>query len=251
MSKAAVALSLLCLMCGGMIGYSMAFGRIYRQLQEQGGESTPRETTKRPVSSPLTEQTASFSKIIATSTGKKVLSLDSVCEPVIEVIAEAATRTQHAMNLPHSPVKNLSRINEASRYFEESLREILDENPALSCRSPLTTEGKGQRAGYPDLLITHHPTGRHYYLDPKLYDTSSRNSSLRTFYYSPRNKTNKIQKNAHHLLLGFEHDGNDGQWAFHSWSLVDLSQLTLTLKSEYNASNQDLYRDAALIRKSP
>ena len=98
-------------------------------------------------------------------------------------------------------------------------------------------------------MLTHQPTGRVFYLDPKLYETASRNSSLRTFYYTPRDRTSKILKNAHHLLIGFAHDGKDGQWTFESWHLVDLSKTELTLKSEYNASNKELYHENAIIRE--
>ena len=97
------------------------------------------------------------------------------------------------------------------------------------------------RSGYPDLRIEHSASNTVAYLDPKLFEDSSRSSSLRTFYYEPKTTTSKIQEDAIHYLLGFSHDGQDGAWAFGDWELVDLSQLEVRLKTEFQASNRDLY----------
>jgi len=44
-----------------------------------------------------------------------------------------------------------------------------------------------------------------------------------------------------HLLPGFPHDGENGQWKFGKAKLVDLSGLNLKLKVEFSTSNKDLY----------
>ncbi|MBK1832745.1 hypothetical protein [Roseibacillus ishigakijimensis] len=194
--------------------------------------------------------TSPFAEVIQQGSGQKVLPIGKANEPVLDLIATAAEATREKMNRPTSPLIGLARINEASRHFEDSLRELLDGHPDLSCHIPLTREGKAQRSGYPDLLLTHHPTGTTYYLDPKLYEASAEDSSLRTFYYTPRRETSKILTDGHHLLLGFAHDGHDGQWQFLHWKLIDLSRTTLKLKSEYNASNKDLYQEKSVIRRS-
>lgn len=257
MNRISAILVFLALAFGGMIGYSLAYGKIYKELKEQRARTrlqTPEVEATQEASaesdSDFSSPTASFSRVIRQTSGQGVLPLDSASEPVIDAIASAADATMAKLNEPTSPLIGLRRINEASRFFEESLREFLDQNPDLSCTIPMTREGKSQRSGYPDLQITHGPTGRTYYLDPKLYEASSQDSTLRTFYYTPRSETSKILKKAHHLLLGFAHDGADGQWQFESWSLVDLSKIELTLKSEYNASNRDLYTKEATAKKS-
>jgi hypothetical protein len=249
MNKSAIFLIALALLLGGMLGYSVAYSTIFRHFKEQARVSAiddqPGANASPKVDFASSEQP--FPKIIRQATGNAVLPLDSASQPIIDAIEQAANTTMARLNEPSSPIRGLARINEASRYFEDSLQELLDANPALSCDVPLTKEGKSQRSGYPDLKIVHRPTGRTYYFDPKLYEATSRDSSLRTFYYTPRKKTSKILDSAHHLLIGFAHDGNDGAWQFQSWSLVDLSQIALTLKSEYNASNQDLYQEEAII----
>lgn len=110
--------------------------------------------------------------------------------------------------------------------------------------------GKSQRSGYPDLQITHVPSGRVTYLDPKLFEATSRTSTLRSFYYEPDALTGKVQHAARHLLLGLAHDGNDGGWSLKSWDLIDLFDFHVRLKAEFHGSNRDLYREELLLRKS-
>jgi hypothetical protein len=52
------------------------------------------------------------------------------------------------------------------------------------------------------------------------------------------------------LLVGIYHDGVDGGWKFNGWDLVDLSRLKVRLKSEFQASNRDLYSGQLILRSS-
>jgi hypothetical protein len=72
-------------------------------------------------------------------------------------------------------------------------------------------------------------------------------SSLRTFYFEPKDTTLKITEDASHLLLGIEHDGKDGEWKFLGYQLVDLSGLKVRLKAEFQASNRDLYKEPSVL----
>ena len=125
-----------------------------------------------------------------------------------------------------------------------------NDHPALFCTIPLTSEGREQRAGYPDLRIEHVDSGTVAYLDPKLYEEESRRSTLRSFYYKLGAKPSKVTEDAHHLLLGFAHDGVDGSWNFTSWELLDLTTLKIELKAEFQASNRDLYGDESHLASS-
>jgi hypothetical protein len=116
---------------------------------------------------------------------------------------------------------------------------------------PLTQDGTKLAAGYPDRRLLHLPSGRVCYLDPKLVEAGSLDSSLRTFYFTPRTTTSKIREDAHHLLIGITHDGKDGDWTFLSWKLVDLYGFKVRLKAEYQAGNRDLYRPELTIRSGP
>lgn len=197
-----------------------------------------------------------FSEVVFASSEKKVIAADATNtahKTILDAVAAAASQAITHMNRPVSPLRGLRRINEGSRFFEDYLRHTIDARPSLTCTIPRNTQGREQRSGYPDLLITHTaPDGTltRCYLDPKLYEQKSQASSLRTFYFEPRRRTNKIQHDAIHLLLGISHDGKDGAWTFTGWKICDLAKFHVRLKAEFQASNRDLYRPGTIIRSS-
>lgn len=192
----------------------------------------------------------SFSHLIETSTGKQVLPFnreDPVDAEILTGLEDALRIVLQRFNQPDSITNRESRINEVSSYFEVALIEELDRAPEFECNYPRTPAGNLQRAGYPDILIRHVNSGRIVYLDPKLVQEGSLNSSLRTFYFTPQIETNKVLHDANHLLVGIEHDGNTGKWQFLRWHLVDLSAFKVSLKAEFQANNQDIYRPEQII----
>jgi len=192
-------------------------------------------------------------EVVAAATGKTVLPFtpdkvpaDAACRTRI---MQAADRVLAFLNAVDSPVRGLRRINEASRFVEDNLATLLTAGE-FTCDYPRTSGGAQQRSGYPDLRIVHKPTGRVYFLDPKLYESGSVQSTLRTFYYEPKDLTGKIHEDACHLLLGISHDGKDGAWQFTGWRLLDLHDFRVRLKAEFQASNKDLYRKELTIGES-
>ena len=127
----------------------------------------------------------------------------------------------------------------------------MDALDGISCAIPNTRGGSAQRSGYPDLRITDDASGDVYYLDPKLMEQGSVASSLRTFYFEPKDTTLKITDDATHLLIGIEHDGRDGDWRFLGYRLVDLSGLKVRMKAEFQASNRNLYDESSVLEKRP
>ena len=191
-----------------------------------------------------------FATVIETSTGKQVLPVDPESEVDAEILAgirRSMAQTLERMNRPDSITNQERRINECSAHFEEALLHFINAQPGLECALPRTAEGKLQRAGYPDLRIIHTQSGRVAYLDPKLVENGSLDSSLRTFYFTPRAETGKVLDDAHHLLVGIEHDGRTGQWKFLRWHLVDLSEFQVSLKAEFQANNRDIYRPELIL----
>lgn len=231
---------------------------------EINADEEPHKSTKDLVqhllSQDLGERRFSFPDVVSAATGKSVIpfSKDDTAHATVKIAVEkAAQKILQKLNQPDSPTHKLRRINEASRIFEELFLKELDEHPNISCSVPQNQQGRKQRSGYPDLLITHtashgenHGKATFFYLDPKLYEKKSRNSSLRTFYYEPKTHTNKILHNAIHLLVGISHDGNDGAWTFTGWEIVDLSAFNVRLKAEFQASNKDLYQPHTIIGSS-
>lgn len=199
----------------------------------------------------LGERSFRFADVIEFSTGKQVLPYDSTKPPHQALQNIIHTSTQQALtqlNQASSPTKGLSRINEASRYVEDILLNLINQHPEFSCVIPKNLKGKEQRAGYPDLMLTHLPSGTVAYLDPKLYAEASENSSFRTFYYEPKTTTRKIQHDAIHFLLGIQHDGKDGDWNFTGSKIVDISPLPLKLKAEFHSSNKEIYHKDLLAK---
>ncbi|MDB4754367.1 hypothetical protein OAF84_03715 [Akkermansiaceae bacterium] len=182
--------------------------------------------------------------VMTQTSGTRVIPLDSG-NPAHQAISRAVTKisslVSKELSLEGSPAHEKRRINEVSALFENALKSGLDALPDFSCQIPPTSTGKQQRSGYPDLRVEHLPTQTVAYLDPKLFQHDSQQSSLRTFYYEATSESSKVTEDALHLLLGFPHDGNNGQWKFGKAKLVDLSGLSLKLKVEFSASNKDLY----------
>ena len=160
---------------------------------------------------------------------------------LLDALDASLARATDILSRDDSPVRQQRRINEVSRYFEEALRLDLDAAGGLSCEIPTTRDGDHQRSGYPDLRVVDEASGDVFYLDPKLVENGSWDSSFRSFYFEPKGDNLKINDDAVHLLVGIGHDGRDGAWTFGPWKVVDLSTTTLQLKPEFHASNRDLY----------
>ena len=195
-----------------------------------------------------------FADVVKATTGKRILSFDQKSDADRELLAKIGLALDEVivrMNATNSVAQKQRRINEVSSHFEDEMKRVLNDVAGFSCDFPHLASGKIQRSGYPDLRLVEKKSGRVIYLDPKLYEEGSRNSSFRTFYFEPKKETNKILDDAHHLIVGFAHDGRkSGRWKFLSWELVDLSQFKVRLKAEFQGSNHDLYQDAATVGRS-
>lgn len=195
-----------------------------------------------------------FAEVIFAATGKRVLPVDAkneVDQRVIKQLTAALNETIKRVNAPDHPVHGVERINEVSSHFEDLLRQLLNATPGLNCYFPRTADGKVQRSGYPDLRIVDLASKRVFYLDPKLYAVGSRDSSFRTFYFEPKNATNKVRDDAVHLVAGFEHEPKkEGHWNFTRWDIVDLAGFKVKLKAEFQGSNRDMYRPDGVVATS-
>ncbi len=197
----------------------------------------------------LSKRRFPFATIATACSGKPVIPLDlqnPAHQRVIGAIEQAIAGSITELNLPSSPVRELRRINEASRFFEDGIQTRINAMVGFTCEIPTTRTGDHQRSGYPDLKIIDLKSNSIFYLDPKLVEHGSAASTFRTFYFEPKKETLKITAAATHLLVGIEHDGKDGLWTFSGWHLIDLSTLSVRLKAEFQASNADLYQKSEL-----
>jgi hypothetical protein len=195
-----------------------------------------------------------FAEIVKAATGKQVIAVNptnSIDRELLAKVGRALDEVLGKLNATDSPAQSKRRINEVSALFETALKASLNSIEGFECDYPKLASGAHQRSGYPDLRLVDKKSGRIVYLDPKLFERGSRGSSLRTFYYEPKRETNKILDDAHHLIVGFEHDGKqDDAWKFLGWELVDLAGLRVKLKAEFQGSNRDLYRAEAILSSS-
>lgn len=194
-----------------------------------------------------------FAEVVAATSGKKVLPFnpaDPDQQRIVRGISGALDEVLRKMNAPDNPAKNVPRVNEISSHFETLMKSSLEAVPDFSCDFPPTTAGRVQRSGYPDLRLVDQKTGRICYLDPKLYAKGSRDSSFRTFYFEPKRETNKVNDDAHHFIVGIEHERGETGWRFLRWELIDLSGFRVKLKAEFEGSNRDMYRPEAIISQS-
>lgn len=183
-------------------------------------------------------------KVIADTSGSSILKPEEAHQPLLNFIQSSAQSVSTQLSRPDSPAREKRRINEVSALFEDALRILIDQHSDFSCEFPKTKAGESQRSGYPDLRVEHLPSGSVAYLDPKLFEAKSIKSTFRTFYFEPSQENSKVTEDALHLLVGFPHDGKTGEWTFAKPHLVDLFDLTVKLKTEFSASNKDLYSPA-------
>lgn len=221
------------------------------------GSLSPAADTARLVTDLMADEhelaTVPFAEVVKAATGKQVLVMNltnTTDHELLTKIGKAMDEVLRKLNAADSPTQLKRRINEVSALFETAIKAELNSIDGFDCDFPKLASGAHQRSGYPDLRLVDKKSGRVLYLDPKLYEHGSRASSLRTFYFEPKRETNKILDDAHHLIVGIEHDGKAGVWKFLNWELVDLANFRVKLKAEFQASNRDLYRPEAIVGSS-
>jgi len=108
-----------------------------------------------------------------------------------------------------------------------------DMEGVLKRASEGTLKGLGKASGYPDLVNEI----SHYYLECKVADADSIESSFRSFYLSTLNKITKSQA---HILVCFKH--REGKLSKDDEPIVmDLYDLELTMKCEWHTNNNEMY----------
>lgn len=183
-------------------------------------------------------------------TGCKVLAFDLSNEKNKKLLTLLEKAAQIAGDEAYKQGIFTRRPNEAGNHIEPfvitALRDI-----GFRVDKPHTKSGKIKVAGFPDIEIIDE-YGRIIYLECKTYNTTTKDQSFRTFYFSP-SKDPKITKDAFHLLLSFEltREERKTQMAFVpiSWQLYTLEKLKVQVKHEFNASNKDLYKPEFLLVK--
>ena len=166
-----------------------------------------------------------FRDIVEHKTGHKIIKATP------ELLEECKTIASKAydffVDTHENNVLPCKRINEAGNYME-TMFDKLDDNRIIK---PINSFGNMKATGYPDreLIDT-------AYLEIKLIEEGSEQSTLRSFYISTLDKITKSQP---HILIAFTHKNKI--ISKEKPKIVDLYDIKLKVKVEYNTNNKTLY----------
>lgn len=190
-----------------------------------------------------------FPIAIKALTGFEVVAFDKSQPKAKQLLEKLTKAAQIAGERAYKEGIFARRPNEAGNRIEPFVIEALEE-VGLRAGKPETKSGAKKAAGYPDIKIE--DEGQTVYLDCKTYNIETKETSFRSFYFSP-SPDPKITADAYHLVISFEleQDIRNGETAFVpiSWEIYTLDKLLVQVKHEFNASNKDLYRPVALLAR--
>lgn len=189
-----------------------------------------------------------FSVAIKVISGHEVVSFGAEGEADRLLLSKLSEGISEATKVAYQVGIFTSRPNEVGNHIEPFVKEALNK-VGLRAEIPLTSNGKHQSAGYPDISIED-GEGRVTYLECKTYNKKSVDSSFRAFYFQPSDNS-KITADARHLMVSFEivEETREGKPVFVPvhWKLYTLEKMLVQIKHEFNASNKEMYKPEALL----
>jgi hypothetical protein len=183
-----------------------------------------------------------FRDVIEAASGYQIKEID---EGLLSDLEQLKTTFQTDLKKINSTVKITykGRANELSNYMERVVLDEINSIRNFAASKPTVSGKRHQSAGYPDLVVT--ARGRPFYLEVKTFQLKTAESSLRTFYYKP-SKNSKISESCPHLLIAFEVESlgqeNKSPFVVNKVKIIDLYDLKVSLKPEFNASNIEIYK---------
>ena len=139
------------------------------------------------------------------------------------------------------------RINEVSNHLEEQVPLMFQHN--ISQFSVIKEVRRLGGSGYPDLIVADN-YDRYTYIDIKATQRPD-TGSPRDFYITPLKETKrKVDHNGRHCVLGFVVSGTPNNFKIIGWKLVDLYNVRLGMKPEFNCSNLELYRKENILAEN-
>lgn len=190
-----------------------------------------------------------FRDVIKATSDCDILKVEGASLEAIKKIRESLNDS--LTSISNSVKKNYKgRANELSNYLEGVLRNHINDNLNDFRASIPSTGNKKQSAGYPDLAIQF-DKDCFVYVEVKIYQKKTVDSSLRSFYFTP-SENNKISKSCSHILIGFEVESlgehNRSPFIIKDFKIMDLYNLKVNLKPEFNANNPDIYENCVEIK---
>lgn len=181
--------------------------------------------------------------VIEGLTGRKVLPFDPTDpkdKKVLKVLSKAARLTMASVN---STGIIRPRPNEVGNDIEPYVKRALN-SLGYKADTPIAPSGTKRITGYPDIEFVDE-FGRTNYLECKTFNIDNVSTTQRSFYLSPSDDF-KVTKDAHHFVISFEIylDGRQGTkniYKCQSWKIVDVYNLLLDVKYEFNSDNRRMY----------
>lgn len=181
-----------------------------------------------------------FSELLRATTPFEIYSLNSKDPKDVELVEEIRTSAKNfikSINRTHTRFEG-KRINEVGRRIEEVFVEELKKSKLKPLQ--LITPG------YPDIKIVD-AYERVTYLESKAI-SGDWDSSFRSFYYT---SGKKIDSAGRHILIAWDISNETGNyWKLNGWKLVELYNLTITTKLEFQSNNQKIYDPKLIIAES-
>lgn len=123
-----------------------------------------------------------FPIAIKVISGHEVLAFDKNNREDKELLSHLAKAMDIAVKNAYKTEISTARPNEVGNHIEPFVKDALN-SIGMKAEIPLTSNGKHQSAGYPDVFIKD-VDGRITYLECKTYNQKSIGSSFRSFYFS-------------------------------------------------------------------
>jgi hypothetical protein len=181
-----------------------------------------------------------FCELLRATTPYEVYSLDITNSQDVELLNDLTTSAKNFISFIDRTRTRFEggRINEIGRRIEEVFVEELKKTklkPSLL-----------SAAGYPDIKIVD-SHDRVTFIESKAV-SQDWESTFRSFYYT---SGKKIDSAGRHLLVAWDiSKERDNYWKVNGWKLVDLTNLEITTKMEFQSNNQKLYKSSLILAES-
>ena len=172
-----------------------------------------------------------FRDILKSSCGFKLIRIDVTKikdKQLVDTISEAMTNFLNSTKKAGIRYWG-NRANDVGKKLETGIIEELKKTPRLVP----TALGS---SGYPDLYVGY--KAKKIYIELKTSAQKKKKDTHHRLFYFTSGK--KVTCDAHHLLLQVQiEEEKDKYWRVVSWQLRDLYNLSVMLKTEWNANNAD------------
>lgn len=190
-----------------------------------------------------------FDLVIQSISGHRIIPFDHDNEHDVSLLTSLRNAVSAACQLINENGIIRRRANEVGNDIEHFVSGALVDQ-GLRCAKPVTQSGKAQAAGYPDLMITDQ-FGRDQYIECKTFSEESLNTTFRSFYVSPSEQF-KVTRDAHHFAVCYQievlrQSGGNNVYGCLGWKILDLSQLQVDVKYEFNSDNRRLYAQRLVL----